>query len=153
MGSSILAFLLRTIGVGGCAFLALYVYDWGLPGAARIPYLSSIPIIGDLTTGRAHSYAADQVKVATAAQKAQCDARLEKTVSTFQYDVLAAQLAEERKRRLIADLLTTEASKRAEAAVRAKSAAEAELEARIAADNGADGGRWTEEDLKWDGKH
>ncbi|KEC73133.1 hypothetical protein RLPCCGM1_c1249 [Rhizobium leguminosarum bv. phaseoli CCGM1] len=150
---SILAFLLRTIGIGGCAFLALYVYDWGLPGASRVPYLSSIPIIGDLTTGRAHSYSADQVRIATATQRAQCDARLEKTVSTFQYDALAAQLAEERKRRLIADLLTTEASKRAEAAVRAKSAAEAALEARIAADTGADGGRWTEEDLKWDGKH
>lgn len=150
--SAVIAFLLRTIGVGGCAFLALYIYDWGIPGASRIPYLSSIPIIGDLTTGRAHSYAADQVRISTAAQKAQCEATLEKTVSTFQYDALAAQLAEERRRRLIADLLTSEASKRAEAAVRAKSAAEAELEARIAADTGPDGGRWTEEDRIWDGK-
>ncbi|WP_018516499.1 hypothetical protein [Rhizobium leguminosarum] len=150
--SAIIAFLLRTIGVGGCAFLALYVYDWGLPGAARIPYMSSIPIIGDLTTGRAHSYAADQVRIATAAQRAQCDARLDKTVSTFQYEALAAQLAEERRRRLIADLLTTEASKRTEAAVRAKSEAEAALEARIAADTDPDGGRWTEEDGRWNGK-
>ncbi|TBA80342.1 hypothetical protein [Rhizobium ruizarguesonis] len=150
--SAIIAFLLRTIGIGGCAFLALYVYDWGLPGATRIPYLSSIPIIGDLTTGRAHSYAADQVKIATAAQKAQCEARLEKTVSAFQYEALAAQLAEERRRRLIADLLTTEASKRAEAAVRAKSEAQAALEARIAADTDPDGGRWTEEDGRWNGK-
>ncbi|TBB28114.1 hypothetical protein ELH48_13600 [Rhizobium ruizarguesonis] len=150
--SAIVAFLLRTIGIGGCAFLALYVYDWGLPGASRIPYLSSIPIIGDLTTGRAHSYAADQVQIATAAQKAQCEARLEKTVSSFQYEALAAQLAEERRRRLIADLLTTEASRRAAAAVRAKSEAEAELEARIAADTDPDGGRWTEEDGRWNGK-
>lgn len=150
--SAVFAFLLRTIGIGGCAFLALYVYDWGIPGASRIPYLSSIPIIGDLTTGRAHSYAADQVRIATAAQKAQCEALLEKTVSSFQYQALAAQLAEERKRRLIADLLTTEAAKRAEAAVRAKSEAEAALEARIAADTGADGCRWTEEDRIWDGK-
>ncbi|MEY9375084.1 hypothetical protein [Rhizobium leguminosarum] len=151
--SAIIAFLLRTIGVGGCAFLAFYVYDWGLPGAWRIPYLSSIPIIGDLTTGRAHSYAADQVRIATSAQKAQCEARLEKTVSSFQYEALAAQLAEERRRRLIADLLTTEASRRAKAALRAKSAAEAELEARIAADTDPDGGRWSEEDRQWDGKH
>ncbi|UIY25893.1 hypothetical protein LZK76_10875 [Rhizobium leguminosarum] len=115
--------------------------------------MASIPIIGDLTTGRAHSYAADQVKIATAAQKAQCEARLEKTVSTFQYDALSSQLAEERRRRLIADLLITEASRRAEAAMRAKSEAEAELEARIGADTGADGGRWTEEDRQWDGKH
>ncbi|TBA16114.1 hypothetical protein [Rhizobium ruizarguesonis] len=150
--SAIVAFLLRTIGVGGCAFLALYVYDWGLPGASRIPYLSSIPIIGDLTTGRAHSYAADQVRIATASAKAQCDARLERTVSTFQYEALAAQLAEERRRRLIADLLTTEAIRRAAAAVRAKSEAEAELEARIAADTDPDGGRWTEEDGRWNGK-
>jgi hypothetical protein len=150
--SAIIAFLLRTIGVGGCAFLALYIYDWGLPGASRIPYLSSIPIIGDLTTGRAHSYAADQVKIATAAQKAQCDARLEKTVSGFQYEALAAQLAEERRRRLIADSLAAGAEKRAEAAVRAKSEAEAALEARIAADTDPDGGRWTEEDGRWNGK-
>jgi hypothetical protein len=150
--SAIIAFLLRTIGVGGCAFLALYIYDWGLPGASRIPYLSSIPIIGDLTPGRAHSCAADQVKIATAAQKAQCDARLEKTVSGFQYEALAAQLAEERRRRLIADSLAAGAEKRAEAAVRAKSEAEAALEARIAADTDPDGGRWTEEDGRWNGK-
>ncbi|MGM5087517.1 hypothetical protein E0H64_17625 [Rhizobium leguminosarum bv. viciae] len=150
--SAVFAFLLRTIGVGGCAFLALYIYDWGLPGASRIPYLSNIPIIGDLTTGRAHSFAADQVRIATAAQKAQCEAKLEKTVSAFQYEALAAQVAEERRRRLIADLLTTEASERAEAALRAKSEAEAALDARIAADTGEDGGRWTEEDRQWDGK-
>ncbi|MFA1674825.1 hypothetical protein ACDY97_19180 [Rhizobium mongolense] len=25
--------LLRTIGIGGVAFLGLYIYDWGIPGA------------------------------------------------------------------------------------------------------------------------
>ncbi|MBY5849688.1 hypothetical protein [Rhizobium ruizarguesonis] len=150
--SAIIAFLLRTIGVGGCAFLALYVYDWGLPGASRIPYLSSIPIIGDLTTGRAHSYAADQVKIATAAQKAQCEARLEKTVSSFQYEALAAQLAEERRRRAIADSLAASSEKRADEAMKAKAKAETDLESRIAADADPEGGRWTEEDGRWNEK-
>ncbi|MFA1625238.1 hypothetical protein ACDY96_21350 [Rhizobium mongolense] len=133
--------LLRTIGIGGVAFLGLYIYDWGIPGASRIPYLSSIPILGDLTTGRAHSYAAEQVRLATS-----------QMVTKFERDAIAAQLSEERRRRLIADQLTTEASKRADAALRAKSEAEAELEARIAADTSPDGGRWSEEDQQWDGR-
>ncbi|MBB4520464.1 UNVERIFIED_ORG: hypothetical protein M2435_001244 [Rhizobium sophorae] len=150
--SAVFAFLLRTIGIGGCAFLALYVYDWGLPGASRIPYLSSIPIIGDLTTGRAHSYAADQVRIATASAKAQCEARMEKTVAAFQYDALAAQLAEERRRRAIADSLAAGAEQRADEALKAKAKAETDLENRIAADTDPDGGRWTEEDGRWNEK-
>ncbi|MCS0459550.1 hypothetical protein [Rhizobium favelukesii] len=139
--SVVFTWLLRTIGIGGVAFLGLYIYDWGIPGASRIPYLSSIPILGDLTTGRAHSYAADQVKLATS-----------NMVTKFERDTIAAQLAEEKRRRLIADQLHTEASKRADAAERAKSKAEADLEARIAADISPDGGRWTEEDQQWNGK-
>jgi hypothetical protein len=150
--SAVFAFLLRTIGIGGCAFLALYVYDWGLPGASRVPYLATIPIIGDLTTGRAHSYAADQVKIATAAQKARCEAGMEKMVSGFQYNALAAQLAEERRRRAIADSLAAGADKRADEALKAKTKAEADLDARIAADTEPDGCRWTEEDGRWNEK-
>ncbi|QPB18734.1 hypothetical protein [Rhizobium sp. 007] len=83
--TAVFTWLLRTIGIGGVAFLGLYTYDWGIPGASRIPYLSSIPIIGDLTTSRAHSYAADQVRLATSQ--------------------MVTKLAEEKRRRLIADQL------------------------------------------------
>jgi len=97
-----LTWLIRAIGIGGCAFLGLWIYDWRIPGASRIPYLSSIPIIGDLTTGRTHSYAADQVKMATAGM-----------VSKYERDVLAAQLAKERRDRESAEIVATEAMKRA----------------------------------------
>lgn len=133
--------LLRTIGITGCALIAVIFYYEGVPGASRIPYLSSIPLLGNLTTGRLHTYAAEQVRLATS-----------QMVTKFERDTLASQLAEEKRRRLIADQLTTEASKRADAALRAKSEAEAELEARIAADTSPEGGRWTEEDQQWNGR-
>lgn len=73
-------------------------------------------------------------------------------VTKFERDSLASQLAEEKRRRLIADQLIIDASKRAEAALQAKSKAEADLEARIAADTGPDGGKWSEEDERWNGR-
>lgn len=123
--------LMRTIGIGGCAFLGLWIYDWGIPGASRIPYLSSIPIIGDLTTGRAHSFASDQVKIATVQAKVQCDARLEKTVSTFQYEALAAQRDEESRRRLAAEVAAANAAIRAADTLKGKQAAEDRIEALL----------------------
>ncbi|MHC2298132.1 hypothetical protein [Rhizobium mongolense] len=109
--------LLRTIGIGGVAFLGLYIYDWGIPGASRIPYLSSIPILGDLTTGRAHSYAADQVRLATS-----------QMVTKFERDALASQLAAERRLHAEANLAAAEARTRAEATQKAKETADAEVE-------------------------
>lgn len=138
---TILLAVARYLGFAGCALIAVVFYYEGIPGASRIPYLSSIPLLGNLTTGRVHTYAAEQVRLATS-----------QMVTNFERDALASQLAEEKRRRLIADQLTTEASKRAEAALRAKSQAEAELEARIAADTSPDGGRWTEEDDTWNGR-
>lgn len=149
---SILGSIARLIGWGGVLCVILYVYEEGIPGASRIPFLSSVPVFGDLATGRVHAYAADQVRIATASAKAQCDARMEKMVSGFQYDALAAQLAEERRRRAIADNLAATAEKRADEALKAKTKAEADLESRIAADTDPDGGRWTEEDGRWNGK-
>jgi hypothetical protein len=49
--------VIRTIGLPACAVALLLVYYEGLPGASRIPFLSSIPVVGDLLTGRVHSYA------------------------------------------------------------------------------------------------
>lgn len=131
--------LLRTIGIGGVAFLALYIHDWGIPGASRIPYLSSIPIIGDLTTGKVHSYAADQVKLATAGM-----------VAKLERDALASQLATERRLRLQADQASTEAMKRADTTLRAKVLADAEVERLKAKASGDQGlSRPNERDLQW----
>jgi hypothetical protein len=130
--------LLRTIGIGGMAFLGLWIYDWGIPGASRIPYLSSIPIIGDLTTGRAHSYAAEQVRLATA-----------KMVTAFEYGVVVAQLNEERRRADQAAQITEEYRKRTEAAVRATALAQDELEKIIAEDVDTDSPTWADRDYRW----
>ncbi|WFU89457.1 hypothetical protein QA644_10660 [Rhizobium sp. CC1099] len=138
---TILLAIVRYLGVAGCAVVALLVYYEGVPVVSKIPYINVIPLIGNLAVGEKQRYAAEQVRLATS-----------QMVTKFERDAIAAQLAEERRRRLIADQLTTEASKRAEAALRAKSEAEAGLEARIAADTSPDGGRWSEEDQQWDGR-
>jgi hypothetical protein len=46
------------------AFVMIFYYE-GLPGFARIPYLTSVPVIGSFTAGEKHVYADEQVKVAT----------------------------------------------------------------------------------------
>jgi hypothetical protein len=135
--------MLRTIGIGGIAFLGLWIFDWGVPGASRIPYLSSIPILGDLTTGRAHSYAADQVKLATADM-----------VTKFERDALASQLATERRLHAEANRAAAEARTRAEATQRAKDEADAEVDRlRIGASQNTKLSRPTEEDRLWLDQH
>ncbi|MDK4720152.1 hypothetical protein PH552_12435 [Rhizobium sp. CNPSo 3968] len=149
---AILSALGRLIGIGGVLFIGLLLYEEGVPGASRIAFpeswpvvggfgLVDIPIAGDLTAGRVHTYAAQQVKLATADM-----------VTKFERDTLAAQLAKEKEDRLRAEQMTTEASERADAAIHAKTKAQQDLEARIKADTAPDGGRWTEEDEKWNAK-
>ncbi|NTI92298.1 hypothetical protein G6L78_01500 [Agrobacterium rhizogenes] len=144
--------MLKTFGVAGCCILLLLFYYEGVPGASKLKFpedwplvggfgINDVPVIGGLTAGKVHSYAAEQVKLATADM-----------VTKFERDVLAAQLAKERSDRLHADQMTTDASKRADAALRAKTDAGRALDARIKADTDPDGGRWTEEDEKWNAK-
>ncbi|HEY0120536.1 MAG TPA: hypothetical protein VGC14_02045 [Rhizobium sp.] len=122
------------------AMLCTLYYE-GLPVVSHIPYIGVIPIIGDIAVGEKQRYASDQVKAAT-----------EQMVTKFERDALAAQLAKERQDRLHAEQMTAEASKRSDAALRASSEARQELEARIAADTDPNGGRWSEEDNKWNAK-
>ena len=136
--------LLKQIGLTGCVVLALLVFYEGIPGASRIPFLPSIPVIGDLTTGRVHSYAADQV----AAEKKRCDQRVRSMVSTAEYEALKATVERERQLRELAQRLTREAAARATEAIRNRERALDDLESRIAADTG-DGCRWTAEDEQW----
>jgi hypothetical protein len=141
--SAVFAWLLRTIGIGGVAFLALYIYDWGIPGASRIPYLSGIPILGDLTTGRAHSYAADQVKLATS-----------NMVTKFERDALASQLATEQRLHSEANRAAAEARTRAEATRRESDKANAEVDRlRLEAAKNGKLSRPTEEDRLWLDQH
>lgn len=135
------ACIIRAIGVPACIVMGLLVYYEGIPGAHRIPLLSSLPIIGDLTTGRVHSYAADQVKLATTGLVARAELTAAK-----------AQLERERALRRAADNAAIEAQLRAHAADRAKAEAQANLDARIEADKSEEGAKWTKEDLQWLGR-
>lgn len=99
----------RLIGIGGVLFIGLLLYKEDIPGANRIPFLPSIPILGDLTAGPVHTHAAQQVKLAT-----------DDLVTKFERDTLAWQLGEERRRATEAALITEEYRKRADAALRLK---------------------------------
>lgn len=150
----VFTWLLRTIGIGGCAFLFTLIYFTGIPGASRIPFLSSLPIIGDVTTGRMHTYAADQVRIAIANQKAQCAAEKSGLVSTFEVSALQAQLDRERDLRTAADQAATEARNRAAAALRAKEDGAAEIERlRAEAEKDQSLSRPTEGDRTWLSNH
>jgi hypothetical protein len=149
---SVVYAIARYLGFAGCCVVLLLFYYEGIPGASKLKLpdawpliggfgINDVPVIGDLTTGKVHSYAAEQVTLATADM-----------VTKFERDTLAFQLAKERSDRLRAEQMTTEASKRADAALRAKTDAEQALEVRIKADTDPDGGRWTEEDEKWNAK-
>lgn len=115
------------IGITIAAIVLIFFYE-GL----------HLPIVGQVIDGRVQS----EVKAATS-----------QMVTKFERDTLAFQLAKEREDRQRAEQMTTEASKRADAVLRAKTKAEQELDARIAADTDPDGGHWTEEDAKWNAKH
>jgi len=130
--------VIRMIGLPACLVILLLAYYEGVPGASRIPFLSSVPIVGNLATGRVHSYAADQVRRATA-----------DLVARSELAAVRAQLAREQALRRIASEAEIEARERARNALRAKGLAERELDVRIAADSGADGAVWTEGDLEW----
>lgn len=58
--------IIRAVGLPACLVIGLLVYYEGIPGAYRVPFLSALPVIGDLATGRVHAHAADQVRQATA---------------------------------------------------------------------------------------
>jgi hypothetical protein len=128
----------RYLGFGGCIALGLLAYYEGIPGAWRIPFLSNVPVIGDLATGKVHSYANEQVRLATA-----------KMVSAFEYEVVSQQLAEERRRADQAAQITEEYRKRTEAAVRATAQAQDKLEKAIAEDTDADSPTWGDRDYLW----
>jgi lysozyme len=134
----ILYAIARYLGFGGCIALGLLGYYEGIPGASKIPFLSNVPVIGDLATGKVHSYAAVQVRLASA-----------RMVSAFEYGVLVAQLNEERLRAAQAAQITEEYQKRTEAAVRATAQAQDKLEKIIAEDTDADSPLWADRDYLW----
>lgn len=108
--TSILGWMLKTLGLPMCVLIGFYAYEEGIPSASRIaipayiPFiggfgLANIPILGDMTVGHVHTFAADQVRLATAQQTAIFNAKLEKLVSGEQLRAANAQLAETKRQR------------------------------------------------------
>lgn len=84
---------------------------------------------------------------ATAKAVAQCEADKSQMVSRATADALAATLAQERRYRTAADIAAADAEKRAGDALRAKEAADAQIEALKA--EAKDQPTWTEEEIQW----
>ena len=146
---AILGAISRIIGLGGVLALALLVYYEGIPGAHRIPFLTSIPIVGDVTTGRLHAYAAQQVRLATAAAKQQCDARVEKLVSQSELTAANAKLAELQRQVAAMNHAQAAFQKQAAADQQSLKVKNEQLEKAIADDRDNDGSNWTADDLQW----
>lgn len=117
---NILATIIRVIGQPSCLVVGLLFFYEGIPGASSIPFLTSIPVIGDLTTGRV---ATERAKAASDARRIYVDA-MEKTA-------LAAQLAERERQQAIGAIVVEEYRKRLAAAQSAEQAASDQLEKEI----------------------
>lgn len=120
--TSFAAWLVKTIGITGCALLALWTYEEGMPFADRlvipasIPLvggfgIGNIPVIGQLTVGHVQSYAADQVKLATAelVSKAQVTAAQATSLELRRQLNAASQALTENEKRQAADEMAAQA--------------------------------------------
>jgi hypothetical protein len=144
----------RYLGFAGCCVVLLLAYYEGIPGAYKIPFLSNVPLLGDLANGKVHSYAAEQVRIATAQQRAICDGKLEKLVSVAELAAVTAQRDQERVLRRMADDAAAEADKRASEAEKAKSASDALVEQLLAdASKDPELTRPSQKDREWQAKH
>jgi hypothetical protein len=128
----------RYLGFGGCIALGLLAYYEGIPGAWRVPFLSNVPVIGDLATGKVHSYANEQVRIATA-----------KMVTAFEYGVVVELITAERRHRLAAAHNTQYTRNRPEAGVQARPYPKTKLEKAIADDKDTDSPPWSDGDFGW----
>lgn len=129
--------------VGGLAVGAVIVlYYEGLPIIRDVPFISYIPIIGDLAVGRVEKASEAAVKDAT-----------KDLVALTEKTSLQSQLKEIERQRQVAEAAASAARVRADKAEKEAANARAELEAAIAADTADDGARWSRDDLEWLSKH
>jgi hypothetical protein len=140
---TIVATIVRTIGLPICAILVLLAYYEGIPGFRDIPYADRIPVVRELIVGRV---GAERAKAAVAARSGY--------VALSEKTALEAQLAKERRDRLLASQFYDEAQKRATAAAAAKKVADEKLEEIIREDAAQPGGSiWTNDDDRWVRNH
>ena len=128
---------IKAAAYGALGALAVFFFYEGVPGAARIPYLTSVPIIGSFVAGEKHVYADEQVKAAS-----------EKMVSTATLEATQAMLY----RALREAMNNRKAAEAAEAQVAAARTKEIESNERydqaVKADT-SDGATVGADDLEW----
>lgn len=134
----VLALVVRTLGLPVCIVIGLLAYYEGVPFLRDIPFADRIPVVRELITGRV---ATEKAKAASAAR--------EGFVALSEKTALEAQLAEEKRLRLLASQLYDEARKRATAAAVAKKVANENLNKTIHGDDSSDGAVWTDSDIEW----
>lgn len=135
---AVLLWLIRQIGITGCAVLLLLGYYEGVPGLRDIPFVDRIPVVREFIAGR----------VATASAEASAHAtkdlvgRVELTAAEARVRALEAQILIQRR---MAEAERRQADRAREQAETARR----ELEARIAEDTTDDGGAWSARDDEW----
>lgn len=134
-----IAAAVRLFGVGGVLFiLALFFYE-GVPGASRIPFLTSIPVVSDLIAGRVETVAAQRVREATAGMS-----------SKYELQSAQAQMLRERELRQAADDARLAAQQRAAVYEAVASERQAKIDALAkAAANDPSLSRPTQRDFEW----
>lgn len=133
---ALLTTLARFIGVGGVVAIGLLFFYEGIPGASRIPFITSIPVLSDLIAGRVATHAANEVQKATASM-----------VSKVENDALKAQLEMERH---LNDALKKANEELARRSLASEATAKQRQEALEKALDAAKGfQRPTQEELQW----
>ncbi|RUM06829.1 hypothetical protein [Rhizobium chutanense] len=146
---ALLSAISRLIGIGGVLFIGLLLYEEGIPGASRVPFLANVPVVGDLITGRVHTFAADQVRLATATARAQCYSRIEKLVSRSELTAANAKAAQLQRQIEAMNEAMAAYQKRALADQQSLKVENDRLEKAIAEDAGDNGCTWTPDDFQW----
>lgn len=81
---TIVAWIFSRLGIAGCLLLGLWIYEEGIPFASYLTIpksvwvvggfgIGDVPVIGQLTTGHVQTYAAQQVRLATAQMVSQAE--------------------------------------------------------------------------------
>jgi hypothetical protein len=133
----------RLFRIGGVLFILALLFYEGVPGAARIPFVTSIPVVSNLVAGRVETVAALRVKEATAGM-----------ASKYQLQSAQFQLQREREIRLAAEDARLAAQQRAALSEAIAADRQTRLE-QMAAEAGKDPdlSRPTMRDLEWLEKH
>lgn len=118
---TILLAIARGLGLPLCIFLGMLAFYEGMPGASRIPYLTSVPIIGDLTAGRV---TVERDKAAKAARQA--------CVSETLIKAQQAEAAERARQQRAGAVVLEEYRRKLEAERTAQAQAQDKLEQEIA---------------------